>query len=78
MENVSRVDVLRTIRYTCFSVVYFLYLERVDIMKKGLIMDMDGVVVDSELVYVKKFMTWFKKQGIEKSCGEISPIRMSI
>ena len=43
-------------------------------MKKGLIMDMDGVVVDSELVYVKKFMTWFKKQGIEMGMSDFEKI----
>lgn len=43
-------------------------------MKKSLIMDMDGVVVDSELVYVKKFMTWFKKQGIEMGMSDFEKI----
>ena len=30
--------------------------------------------MDSELVYVKKFMTWFKKQGIEMGMSDFEKI----
>ncbi|MBS7007837.1 HAD family hydrolase [Anaerostipes sp.] len=34
-------------------------------MKKGLILDMDGVIVDSERVYIQAFKEWFLDHGIE-------------
>lgn len=43
-------------------------------MKKGLILDMDGVVVDSELVYVRAFKKWFQEHGIELETEDFEKI----
>lgn len=43
-------------------------------MKKGLILDMDGVIVDSELVYMKSFMEWFERHGIEMKVEDFEKV----
>lgn len=43
-------------------------------MKKGLILDMDGVIVDSEVVYLKAFKKWFQKHGIEMELADFEKV----
>lgn len=43
-------------------------------MKKGLILDMDGVIVDSEVVYLETFKKWFQKYGIEMELADFEKV----
>lgn len=55
-----------------FSEKYYLWVTKIAIMLKGVLFDMDGVLVNNLEVHYKAFMEFFRRHGVERDFTELS------